>query len=50
MTYCSVTHLGHGCKPEINGDKLNLEVLAQHGNNLIMRGNNTNEPILNRGV
>ena len=45
MTYCSMTHLGHGFKPEINGEKLNLEVLAQHGSNLIMRDNNTNEPI-----
>jgi len=45
ITYCSMTHLGHGYKPEINGEKLNLEVLAQHGSNLIMRDNNTNEPI-----
>ena len=45
LTYCSMTHLGHGFKPEIDGDKLELEVLAQHGNNLIMRDNNTNEPI-----
>ena len=45
MTYCSMTHLGHGYKPEINGEKLKLEVLAQHGNNLIMRDNNTGEPI-----
>lgn len=45
LTYCSMTHLGHGYKPEINGERLNLEVLAQHGNNLIMRDNNTNEPI-----
>jgi hypothetical protein len=45
MTYCSMTHLGHAYKPEINGEKLDLEVLAQHGNNLIMRDNNTNEPI-----
>jgi hypothetical protein len=45
MTYCSMTHLGHGYKPEISGEKLNLEVLAQHGNNLIMRDKNTGEPI-----
>ncbi|SDL76727.1 DUF3179 domain-containing (seleno)protein [Aliiruegeria lutimaris] len=45
ITYCSMTHLGHGYKPEIDGEKLNLEVLAQHGNNLIMRDNNTGEPI-----
>ena len=40
-----MTHLGHGYIPEINGEKLDLEVLAQHGNNLIMRDNNTGEPI-----
>jgi hypothetical protein len=45
ITYCSMTHLGLGYKPEIEGEKLNLEVLAQHGNNLIMRDNNTGEPI-----
>lgn len=45
ITYCSMTHLGHGYKPEIDGEKLDLEVLAQHGNNLIMRDNNTGEPI-----
>jgi len=45
MTYCSMTHLGHAYKPEIDGKKLKLEVLAQHGNNLIMRDNTTNEPI-----
>ncbi len=45
ITYCCMTHLGHGYKPEIDGEKLDLEVLAQHGNNLIMRDNNTGEPI-----
>lgn len=45
ITNCGVTRLAHGYKPEINGEKLDLEVLAQHGNNLIMRDNNTNEPI-----
>jgi len=45
ITYCSMTHLGHGYVPEIEGEKLKLEVLAQHGNNLIMRDNNTGEPI-----
>jgi len=45
LTYCSMTHLGHGYKPEISGERLNLEVLAQHGNNLIMRDKNTGEPI-----
>src|SRR5210317_1365184 len=37
MTYCCMTHLGHGFKPEINGETLDLEVIAQHGNNLIMK-------------
>lgn len=45
LTYCCMTHLGHGFKPEINGEKLNLEVIAQHGNNLIMKDLNTGEPI-----
>ncbi|BFM18167.1 hypothetical protein R50073_43500 [Maricurvus nonylphenolicus] len=45
ITYCCMTHLGHGYKPEINGKPLDLEVLAQHGNNLIMRDNTTGEPI-----
>jgi hypothetical protein len=45
LTYCCMTHLGHGFKPEINGEKLDLEVVAQHGNNLIMRDKNTGEPM-----
>ena len=45
LTYCCMTHLGHGFKPEIKGEKLNLEVMAQHGNNLIMKDLNTGEPI-----
>ncbi len=45
LTYCCMTHLGHGFKPEIKGEKLNLEVIAQHGNNLIMKDLNTGEPI-----
>jgi Protein of unknown function (DUF3179) len=45
LTYCCMTHLGHGFKPEINGEKLDLEVIAQHGNNLIMKDLNTGEPI-----
>ncbi|HDY83978.1 MAG: hypothetical protein DRQ65_01350 [Gammaproteobacteria bacterium] len=45
LTYCAMTHLGHGYKPEIKGDKLDLEVIAQHGNNLIMKDLNTGEPI-----
>ena len=45
ITYCCMTHLGHGFKPEIDGVKLDLEVLAQHGNNLIMKDMATGEPI-----
>lgn len=45
MTYCSMANLGIGYTPEIEGEKLNLEVLAQHGNNLILRDNNSREPI-----
>tara|TARA_B100000959_G_C14995267_1_gene629936 strand:+ start:5192 stop:6433 length:1242 start_codon:yes stop_codon:yes gene_type:complete len=45
ITYCCMTHLGHGFKPEIEGEKLDLEVLAQHGNNLIMKDMATGEPI-----
>lgn len=45
ITYCCMTHLGHGFKPEIDGKKLDLEVLAQHGNNLIMKDMTTCEPI-----
>jgi hypothetical protein len=45
MTYCAMANLGIGYTPEIDGEKLELEVLAQHGNNLILRDNTTNEPI-----
>ena len=45
LTYCCMTHLGHGFKPEIKGKKLDLEVIAQHGNNLIMKDRATGEPI-----
>lgn len=45
MTYCCMTHLGLGYKPEIDGKNLKLEVLAQHGNNLIMKDLTTGEPI-----
>jgi hypothetical protein len=45
MTYCAMANLGIGYTPEIEGQKLDLEVLAQHGNNLILRDNTTGEPI-----
>ncbi|MEZ9783351.1 DUF3179 domain-containing (seleno)protein [Vibrio breoganii] len=45
ITYCCMTHLGHGFKPEIDGEVLDLEIVAQHGNNLIMRDKNTGEPV-----
>jgi len=45
MTYCAMANLGLGYIPEIEGDQCALEVLAQHGNNLILRDNTTNEPI-----
>lgn len=45
LTYCCMTHLGQGFKPEINGEKLDLEVIAQHGNNLIMKDLASGEPI-----
>jgi hypothetical protein len=45
MTYCAMANLGLGYTPEVEGQKLDLEVLAQHGNNLILRDNRTREPI-----
>jgi len=45
MTYCAMANLGIGYSPEIEGRSLKLEVLAQHGNNLILRDNDTGEPI-----
>ncbi len=45
MTYCAMANLGIGYTPEIEGQPLDLEVLAQHGNNLILRDNKTGEPI-----
>jgi hypothetical protein len=45
MTYCAMANLGVGYTPEVEGQKLDLEVLAQHGNNLILRDNRTGEPI-----
>ena len=45
MTYCAMANLGQGYAPSIEGERLELEVLAQHGNNLILRDKSTNEPI-----
>ena len=45
MTYCAMANLGIGYTPEVEGEKLELQVLAQHGNNLILRDNKTGEPI-----
>ena len=45
MTYCAMANLGIGYTPEVEGKKVDLEVLAQHGNNLILRDNTTGEPI-----
>ena len=45
LTYCAMANLGMGYTPSIEGQRLNLEVLAQHGNNLILRDNTTGEPI-----
>jgi hypothetical protein len=45
MTYCAMANLGIGYTPEVEGEKLELDVLAQHGNNLVLRDNRTGEPI-----
>ncbi len=45
MTYCAMANLGIGYTPEVEGKALDLEVLAQHGNNLILRDNATGAPI-----
>ncbi|WP_170350936.1 DUF3179 domain-containing (seleno)protein [Ruegeria atlantica] len=45
MTYCAMANLGQGYTPRIEGKRLDLEVLAQHGNNLILRDNESGEPI-----
>jgi len=45
MTYCAMANLGIGYTPEVEGEKIELEVLAQHGNNLVLRDNRTGEPI-----
>ncbi|ASP35803.1 DUF3179 domain-containing (seleno)protein [Labrenzia sp. VG12] len=45
MTYCAMANLGVGYTPTVAGEALDLEVLAQHSNNLILRDNRTGEPI-----
>jgi len=45
MTYCAMANLGIGYTPEVEGQKLDLQVLAQHGNNLVLRDNLTGEPV-----
>ncbi len=45
MTYCAMANLGMGLKAELDGRSLDLEVLAQHGNNLILRDRETQQPI-----
>ena len=45
MTYCAMSNVGIAYTPEIEGKKLDLEVMAQYNNNLIMRDANTGEPI-----
>ena len=45
MTYCAMANLGIAYTPEVEGQKLDLEVLAQHGNNLVLRDNRTGEPL-----
>jgi len=45
MTFCAMANLGIGYTPEVEGQQLDLEVPAQHGNTLILRANRTGEPI-----
>ena len=45
MTFCAMANLGIAYTPEVEGEKLELQVLAQHGNNLILRDSRTREPI-----
>ena len=45
MTYCAMANLGLAYTPQIGDQRLDLEVMAQHGNNLILRDNTTGEPI-----
>jgi hypothetical protein len=45
MTYCGMSNLGLAYEPQIAGKPVKLEVMAQIGNNLILRDNNTGEPV-----
>lgn len=45
MTFCAIANLGLGYTPEVEGEHIDLEVLAQHGNNLVLRDNNSGEPL-----
>lgn len=45
LTFCAIANLGLGYMPEVEGEDIDLEVLAQHGNNLVLRDNNTGEPL-----
>lgn len=45
MTFCTLTRLGLGYKPKIDGRRVLLDPVAQHGNNLIFRDAGTGVPI-----
>lgn len=45
LTFCAIANLGLGYTPEVEGQAIELEVLAQHGNNLVLRDNHTGEPL-----
>lgn len=45
MTYCGMSNLGLAYHPRIDGRSVRLEVMAQIGNNLILRDNNSGEPV-----
>lgn len=45
MTYCGMSNLGLAFEPRIQGQPVKLEVMAQIANNLILRDNNTGEPV-----
>lgn len=45
MTYCGMSNLGLAYEPQIAGQPVKLEVMAQIGNNLILRDNTTGEPV-----